>query len=67
MHIFFSTGKVHTVGRAEYGRLGIGENVTEKSSPQLVGVLADKKCVNVSCGTATSFAVVDSGLLISKC
>ena len=59
-YIQFS-GKVHTLGRAEYGRLGIGEKVTEKNSPQLVGVLADKKTVNVSCGTATSFAVLDSG------
>ena len=52
---------MHCLGRAEYGRLGIGENVTEKDSPQLVGTLADKKTVNVSCGTATSFAVLDSG------
>lgn len=59
-------GKVYSIGRAEYGRLGLGEANTEDGKadakvPTVVKALADKKCVDVSCGTAVSFAVTDQG------
>jgi len=59
-------GRVHAIGRVEYGRLGLGEKETEggKSDaivPTLIPKLADKKCVGVSCGTAVSFAVTEEG------
>ena len=60
------TGKVHSIGRVEYGRLGLGDQETEGGRkdamvPTLVRKLADKKCVDVSCGTAVSFAVTEDG------
>jgi len=59
---------VHSLGRKEYGRLGLGESVLEeKSKPTVVPKLRGKKCVHVSCGTAVSYAVASDGvcLLIS--
>lgn len=57
-------GLVYSLGRKEYGRLGLGsENLDEKSEPTLVASLQDKKCVNVNCGSVVSFAVDDEGKL----
>jgi len=59
-------GRVHAIGRVEYGRLGLGDKETEGGKndaiiPTLIPKLADKKCVDVSCGTAVSFAVTEDG------
>ena len=59
-------GRVHAIGRVEYGRLGLGDKETEGGKndaiiPTLVPKLADIKCVDVSCGTAVSFAVTEDG------
>lgn len=59
-------GRVHAIGRVHYGRLGLGDEDTEggKSDakvPTLVPMLADKKCVDVSCGNAVSFAITEDG------
>ncbi|KAK2168914.1 hypothetical protein LSH36_13g10022 [Paralvinella palmiformis] len=55
-------GCVYSLGRKEYGRLGLGkENLEEKSAPTLVPRLKDEKCVHVDCATAVSFAVTDKG------
>ena len=59
-------GRVHAIGRVEYGRLGLGDKETEGGKtdaivPTLIPKLADKKCIDVSCGTAVSFAVTEDG------
>ena len=56
-------GVVYSLGRKEYGRLGLGENdLEEKSKPTVVPKLRSKKCVHVSCGTAVSYAVDSDGV-----
>ena len=59
-------GKVYAVGRAEYGRLGLGQANTDDGKadakvPTLVPALQGKKCVEISCGTCVSFAVTEDG------
>ena len=50
-----------SLGRKEYGRLGIGEVTTEQSELCLVKALSDKKCRFINSGTAVSFAITDDG------
>lgn len=54
-------GKVFSIGRKEYGRLGLGKDCDDAMEIQQVHVLDDKYCVYIGCGTATSFAVTDKG------
>lgn len=57
-----ANGTVYSLGRKEYGRLGLGESgLEEKSKPTVVPKLQGKKCVHVSCGTAVSYAVTNDG------
>jgi len=58
-----AAGNVHALGRVEYGRLGLGnQRETDASEPiQVGGALEGKKCIDVSCGTAVSFAVTERG------
>ena len=56
-------GMVYSLGRKEYGRLGLGKDVDkEKAAPTQVKALQGQKCVNVACGTAVSFAVMENGV-----
>lgn len=55
-------GKVYALGRKEYGRLGLGEDVDEeKNEPTLVTKIAGDKCVTVNCGSSVSYAVTETG------
>ena len=56
-------GRAFALGRAEYGRLGLGEGVDkEVSAPVAVPALSGRQISDVSSGTAVSFAVdADSG------
>ncbi|XP_060077678.1 regulator of chromosome condensation-like [Ylistrum balloti] len=56
-----TNGKVYTIGRSEYGRLGLGEDVTtEKSEPTLVpGIPED--CTDIAAGQSVSLALTKSG------
>ncbi|RXM36111.1 Regulator of chromosome condensation [Acipenser ruthenus] len=54
-----SDGQVYSLGRAEYGRLGLGEGGVEKSEPTAVPELTDAEMV--ACGSSVSFAVTRSG------
>ena len=54
---------MYSLGRKEYGRLGLGtKGLEEKSKPSIVPKLQSKKCVHVECGTAVSYAVAGDGL-----
>jgi regulator of chromosome condensation len=56
-------GRVAALGRAEYGRLGLGEAGGDAASPStLAGLPA---CRAVACGTAVSYAVTTEGQLFS--
>ncbi|XP_048413937.1 regulator of chromosome condensation isoform X3 [Stegostoma tigrinum] len=54
-----SEGKVYSLGRAEYGRLGLGEHSTEKSTPTIVQGLP--VITTVACGASVSYAVSKDG------
>merc|ERR1719423_489917 len=66
-------GKVYSIGRADYGRLGLGKpqangeggDNSDAKAPTLVPGLQGKKCVDISCGTCVSFAVTEDGQCFS--
>lgn len=58
-------GVLYSIGRAEYGRLGLGDDAEETAVPVKVPTLANKKVISVACGEAVSFAVTEEGLLYS--
>ncbi|XP_072277063.1 regulator of chromosome condensation [Pyxicephalus adspersus] len=58
-----SEGNVYSLGRAEYGRLGLGENAEEKSEPTLIPGLP--KIASVACGASVSYAVSQDGHVFS--
>uniref|UniRef100_A0A8C4HCI0 Regulator of chromosome condensation 1 n=1 Tax=Dicentrarchus labrax TaxID=13489 RepID=A0A8C4HCI0_DICLA len=52
-------GQVYSLGRAEYGRLGLGEGAEEKSEP--TPVMGIEPASSVACGASVSFAVTREG------
>ncbi|XP_049587270.1 regulator of chromosome condensation [Syngnathus scovelli] len=54
-----SEGQVYSLGRAEYGRLGLGEQAEEKSEPTPVGGI--EPASRVTCGASVSYAVTKDG------
>lgn len=58
-------GTVYTFGRAEYGRLGLGEDAEETPVPKKVVSLANENVVSVACGETVSFAVTEKGHVYS--
>lgn len=60
-----SSGKVYAIGRAEYGRLGLGEDAKETTSPVLVAALEWNPISKIACGEAVSLAVSSKGDLYS--
>ncbi|KAM6967957.1 regulator of chromosome condensation [Aplochiton taeniatus] len=56
-------GQVYSLGRAEYGRLGLGEGTQEKSEPTLVPGVG--KSHLVACGASVSYAVTKEGSVYS--
>ncbi|XP_023711551.1 regulator of chromosome condensation isoform X2 [Cryptotermes secundus] len=58
-----SEGVIYVLGRKEYGRLGLGEDCDDAKELIPISALRDKKCVDISCGSAVSFAVTDEGEL----
>ncbi|KAL3868081.1 hypothetical protein ACJMK2_040918 [Sinanodonta woodiana] len=53
-------GQVYCVGRAEYGRLGLGENCGEKMEPTKV-LIENGSCVDIAAGQSVSFALTSKG------
>lgn len=60
-----SEGLVYSMGRKDYGRLGLGEDCEEKSVPTLITSLENENCNNISCGNCVSFAVTKEGSMYS--
>lgn len=60
-----SSGKVYAMGRAEYGRLGLGEDAKETTSAVLVAALEWNPICKIACGEAVSLAVSNKGDLYS--
>lgn len=59
------SGAVYSIGRSEYGRLGLGEGVEETPLPVRITGLKDKKVTSIACGEAVSFAITEEGHLFS--
>ncbi|GFY49462.1 regulator of chromosome condensation [Trichonephila inaurata madagascariensis] len=60
-----SEGLVYSMGRKDYGRLGLGEDCEEKSVPTLLTTLENENCNNISCGNCVSFSVTKEGSVYS--
>ncbi|XP_063300521.1 regulator of chromosome condensation [Pelobates fuscus] len=58
-----SDGKAYSLGRSEYGRLGLGEQAEEKSEPTVIPDLP--KIASVACGASVSYAVTRDGNVFS--
>ncbi|XP_060594377.1 regulator of chromosome condensation-like isoform X1 [Ruditapes philippinarum] len=56
-------GNVYSLGRADYGRLGLGEHSGEVKEPTLVKL--EKKCTSISAGQSVSFALLEDGTVAS--
>lgn len=56
-------GQVYSLGRAEYGRLGLGQGVEEKSEPTPVTEM--NQVCRVACGATVSYAVTREGCVYS--
>ncbi|XP_046663779.1 regulator of chromosome condensation-like isoform X2 [Homalodisca vitripennis] len=56
-----SNGVVYSMGRKEYGMLGLGEKCTDMDRPTPIPALQGKKCIDISCGSSVSFAVTEDG------
>lgn len=59
--IVTSQGRVYSCGRAEYGRLGVGEDAKETATPVPVTALDGMHIKEVACGEAVSFALSSEG------
>ncbi|NXG62579.1 RCC1 protein, partial [Hemiprocne comata] len=64
LHLHLSTspacfGKAYSLGRAEYGRLGLGAGAEEKSTPTLIPDLPS--ICSVACGASVGYAVSSDG------
>lgn len=53
------SGQVYSLGRADYGRLGLGEGAEEKTEP--TPVMGMEPACGVTCGTSVSYAVTRDG------
>ncbi|XP_069080213.1 regulator of chromosome condensation isoform X3 [Pleurodeles waltl] len=58
-----SEGRAYSLGRAEYGRLGLGEGAEEKNEPTLISGLPSVSLV--ACGASVSYAVTKDGRVFS--
>ena len=48
-----SSGMIYSLGRSEYGRLGLGRFCTDANVPLIINNMED--CVEVACGTAVTY------------
>ncbi|KAE8748655.1 hypothetical protein FOCC_FOCC004666 [Frankliniella occidentalis] len=59
------SGQVYSLGRREYGRLGLGEGADDVAEPTLITTFNDKKVVDISCEGNVSYAVTEDGEVYS--
>ncbi|CAD7091638.1 unnamed protein product [Hermetia illucens] len=59
--VLTSDNKCQSIGRWDYGRLGLGELSEDVTELTTVKALLDKKVVQISCGETQSFAVTKDG------
>ena len=52
-------GQVYSLGRAEYGRLGLGQGAEEMSDPTPVKGM--EPAIGLTCGASVSYAVTREG------
>ncbi|XP_074640738.1 regulator of chromosome condensation-like [Tubulanus polymorphus] len=57
-----TAGKVYSLGRKEYGRLGLGKDCEETKEPTLITSLNGTGCQSISAGSSVSFAVSNDGV-----
>ena len=57
--VCYLPGCVYSLGRAEYGRLGLGQGAEEKSEPTPVPGLGPS--TRVACGASVSYAITKEG------
>lgn len=57
--IHCAPGKAYSLGRAEYGRLGLGTGAEEKSTPTVIPELPS--ITSVACGASVGYAVSTDG------
>ncbi|KAI9556936.1 hypothetical protein GHT06_016730 [Daphnia sinensis] len=58
-------GQVYSLGRKEYGRLGMGADAKDLAVPTPIPALQSHKCVDVTAGESVSLAVTESGMAYS--
>ncbi|CAK9303862.1 unnamed protein product, partial [Gordionus sp. m RMFG-2023] len=54
-------GYVYSMGRKEYGRLGLGELNSDIDTPTPILLFKDNPCREISCGECVSYAITESG------
>ncbi|KAG8179750.1 hypothetical protein JTE90_025082 [Oedothorax gibbosus] len=60
-----NNGLVYSLGRGEYGRLGLGDRTEELSVPTVIPTLQDKNSLEISCGNCVSFSITEEGTVFS--
>lgn len=55
-------GRTYAIGRKEYGRLGLGNEMKDATDLVEIPGLKDKEVVHIASGSATSFAVTKDGM-----
>ena len=61
------SGKVHAIGRHNYGVLGLGEDLNEEVTvpTHVGGKLEGKQCCEIGCGSSVSYAITTEGKAFS--
>lgn len=59
--ILDNEGRLHAVGRTDYGRLGLGEGCQESYEPALISAAKMEKFTYLGCGASVSLGCTDTG------